>query len=63
LAPGPAEIAPDDLVTFFSLTEDDVAWLRAGHRLENHLGVAVQLCSLPWLGWCPTTCPVARPPR
>lgn len=49
----PTEIAADDLVTFFSPTDDDVTWLRGAHRPENQLGVVVQLCSLPWLGWVP----------
>ena len=62
LSAWPTEIASDDLVTFFSPTDDDVAWLRAAHRPENRLGVAVQLCSLPWLGWVPDElagCPAA----
>jgi hypothetical protein len=49
----PGEVADEDLVTFFTLTDDDLAWLGASYRLENRLGVAVQLCTLPWLGWVP----------
>jgi hypothetical protein len=39
---------------------DDLGWVRGFNRDENRLGVAVQLCTLPWLGWIPaelTGCP------
>ena len=49
----PDEIADEDLVTYFALTGDDLGWLASTVRLENRLGAAVQLCSLPWLGWIP----------
>ena len=49
----PGEIADEDLVTFFTLTGDDLAWLSTNYRDENRLGVAVQMCALPWLGWVP----------
>jgi uncharacterized protein DUF4158 len=49
----PDEIAAEDLVTFFTLSHDDVAWLGGFNRDDNRLGVAVQLCALPWLGWIP----------
>jgi hypothetical protein len=49
----PDELADDDLVTFFTLTSDDLGWLRSNVRAENRLGAAVQLCALPWLGWIP----------
>ncbi|MDP9356725.1 MAG: DUF4158 domain-containing protein [Chloroflexota bacterium] len=47
------EIAEQDAVTFFTLTGDDLGWVRGFNRDENRLGVAVQLCTLPWLGWIP----------
>lgn len=53
-------IAEHDAVTFFTLTDDDRAWLAGFHRADNRLGVAVQLCTMPWLGWIPqqlTGCP------
>jgi hypothetical protein len=64
----PAEIAEHDLITFFTLSSDDAAWLGGNVRPENRLGAAVQLCTLPWLGWIPddlTGCPsaTALPPR
>jgi Domain of unknown function (DUF4158) len=53
-------MADEDAVTFFILTGDDLAWLAGFNRDDNRLGVAVQLCTLPWLGWIPddlTACP------
>ena len=47
----PEEIADEDAVTFFTLTGDDLAWLAGFNRGDNRLGVAVQLCTLSWLGW------------
>jgi len=55
-------IADDDMVTFFTLTSDDLAWLGSNVCVENRLGAAVQLCAPPWLGWIPddlTGCPSA----
>lgn len=62
LSSWPAEIAEHDLITFFALTSDDAAWLSGNVRMENRLGAAVQLCTLPWLGWIHddlTGCPSA----
>jgi hypothetical protein len=62
----PGEIADDDLVTFFTLTGDDLAWLGRNVRVENRLGAAVQLSALPWLGWIPdelSGCPSAAVER
>jgi hypothetical protein len=62
LSSWPDEIAEHDQVTFFALTSDDAAWLSGQVRVENRLGAAVQLCTLPWLGWIPddlTGCPSA----
>jgi TnpA family transposase len=53
LSSWPDEIAAEDLVTYFTLTGDDLSWLRTTVRAENRLGAAVQLCALPWLGWIP----------
>lgn len=50
----PTEIADDDLVTFFRLEGEDLAWLGREHRgPANRLGLALQLCTLPWLGFVP----------
>jgi len=62
----PSELADDDLITFFTLTDDDLGWLGPNYRYENRLGAAVQLCALPWLGWIPdelTSCPSAAVDR
>ena len=66
LSSWPDEIAEHDLVTFFTLTSDEVAWLGGNVRVENRLGATVQLCTLPWLGWVPddlTGCPSAAVSR
>jgi hypothetical protein len=58
----PGEIADEDAVTYFTLSDDDLSWLAGFHRPENRLGVAVQLSALPWLGWIPDAlagCPAA----
>lgn len=49
----PEETAYEDAVTFFTLIGDDLAWLAGFSRDHNRLGVSVQLCALPWLGWIP----------
>jgi TnpA family transposase len=62
LSSWPDEVADDDLVTYFTLTGDDLGWLASNVRVENRLGAAVQLCALPWLGWIPdelSACPAA----
>lgn len=56
----PDAIGADELIRFFTLMPGDVAFVN-GHRGEaNRIGVAVQLCTLPWLGFVPdevTTAP------
>jgi hypothetical protein len=47
------EISREELVRYFTLTPADEAFL-AGHRRQgNRLGLAVQLCTLPSLGFVP----------
>lgn len=56
----PDEIADVDAVTYFTLSDADVSWLAGFNRQHNRLGVAVQLSTLPWLGWIPddlASCP------
>ncbi len=43
----------DELIRFFTLTPSDEAFVRSHRGSSNHLGVAVQLCTLPWLGFVP----------
>jgi hypothetical protein len=50
----PAEVGRDELARYFRLTADDVDWVnRTGRGVPNKLGLAVQLCVLPWLGFVP----------
>ena len=53
LSSWPDEIAVEDVVTYFTLSADDLSWLAGFNRQQNRLGVAVQLSTLPWLGWIP----------
>jgi hypothetical protein len=58
----PDEIADEDAVTYFTLSAEDLSWLGSFNRQQNRLGVAVQLSTLPWLGWIPddlASCPPA----
>ena len=49
----PEVIGADELIRFFTLMPGDVAFV-SGHRGEaNRIGIAVQLCTLPWLGFVP----------
>ncbi len=56
------EIGQDELVRFFTLTPDDIAFVvsRRGRSAVNLLGLAVQLCTLRWLGFVPAE--VSRAP-
>jgi len=57
----PDAIGADELIRFFTLMPGDVAFVN-GHRGEpNRIGIAVQLCTLPWLGFVPDE--VADAPR
>jgi Domain of unknown function (DUF4158) len=53
LSSWPDEIADEDAVTYFTLSADDLSWLAGFNRQHNRLAVAVQLSTLPWLGWIP----------
>ena len=58
----PAEIAAEDLVTYFTLAADDQRWLADEHRgAANQLGLGLQLCTLPWLGFVPDDLATAPP--
>ncbi|MEI6624549.1 MAG: DUF4158 domain-containing protein, partial [Actinomycetes bacterium] len=49
----PAEIAADDLVRYFTLLPADMSFIKAHRGAANRIGVAVALCTLPWLGFVP----------
>lgn len=63
----PDAVTGDELAVFFTLPGEDVRWLVQEHRgAGNRLGLAVQRCALPWLGWVPddlTGCPAAAVAR
>lgn len=49
------DIGTDDLIRYFTLTGADVAFVDPGRGRGpgDRLGLAVQLCTLPWLGFVP----------
>jgi len=47
------EINRAELIRYFTLTGADEAFVRQFRTGRNVLGVAVQLCTLPWLGFVP----------
>jgi hypothetical protein len=52
------ELSREELVRYFTLTPADESFLIGHRRQGNRLGVAVQLCTLPWLGFVPRRCRV-----
>jgi Domain of unknown function (DUF4158) len=56
----PGHAGPEDVERFFELSPDDLCWVPS-HRGDARLGVAVQLCSLRWLGFVRD--PLAELPR
>jgi Domain of unknown function (DUF4158) len=50
------DIDRDQLIRFFTLTPADVAFIDPGRGRgpPERLGLAVQLCTLPWLGFVRT---------
>lgn len=53
LSTWPPEVAHSDLVAHFNLGVDDLRWVRPHRGAVNRLGLAVQLCALPFLGFVP----------
>ena len=47
------EIGRVELIRHFTLTGADEAFVRKFRGSRNVLGAAVQLCTLPWLGFVP----------
>ncbi|MFE4799822.1 DUF4158 domain-containing protein [Streptomyces sp. NPDC056708] len=54
-------IGKDELIRYFTLTSADQAFLSKFRRAQNVLGAAVQLSTLPWLGFVPDDVPSAPP--
>jgi hypothetical protein len=57
------DIGRDDLIRSFTLTRADVAFVDPGRGRgpTDRLGLAVQLSTLPWLGFVPDEVPAAPP--
>jgi hypothetical protein len=57
------DIGRDDLIRYFTLTPADVAFLHPGRGRgpADRLGLAVQLATLPWLGFVPDEVRAAPP--
>jgi hypothetical protein len=53
------EIGRAELIRFFMLTPADEEFVRRFRDKRNVLGAAVQLCTLPWLGFVPDDVPAA----
>jgi len=47
------EPARAELIRYFTLAPADEAFVRKFRAQDNVMGVAVQLCTLPWLGFVP----------
>ena len=57
------EITRDELIRFFTLTSANRAFVDPGRgrSARDRLGLAVQLCTLPWLGFVPDDVTAAPP--
>ncbi|MDF2706444.1 MAG: transposase [Nonomuraea muscovyensis] len=57
------EISADELIRYFTPTSADVAFVDPGRgrRSVDQLGMLVQLCTLPWLGFVPDDVASAPP--
>ena len=55
------EIGREELFRFFTLTPADLAFIDPGRGPADRLGLAVTLCTLPWIGFVPDE--VAAAPR
>ncbi|MFF3671179.1 DUF4158 domain-containing protein [Microtetraspora malaysiensis] len=57
------EISADELIRYFTPTPADVAFVDPGRgrRSVDQLGMLVQLCTLPWLGFVPDDAASAPP--
>jgi len=57
------EIGRDELARFFTLTPADVAFVDPGRGRgpADRLGLAIALCTLPWLGFVPNKVTAAPP--
>ena len=49
----PKEISNEDIITFFTLSDEDLKIIKKRRRPHNQLGFAIQICSLRYLGFSP----------
>ena len=61
LAGFPEDIPHWDLITSFTLTEQDHTFIKTYRNDAHRLGVALQLCAVRYLGFCPTHLHAAPP--
>lgn len=57
----PDSITPDDLITYFTLSQEDLAEVNKRRRDHNRLGFALKVCALRYLGFCPEDLATAPP--
>ena len=57
----PAELEPESLDRFCTLSRPDLAEVRRRHGDQNRLGWSLQLCGLRMLGFCPDDVTTAPP--
>ena len=57
------DIGRDNLIRYFTLTQADAAFVDTGRGRgpADRLGLAVELCTLPWLGFVPDAVRSAPP--
>ena len=55
------EISREELIRYFTLTPAEVTFVGAKRSPTTTLGMAVQLCTLPWLGFVPDEVTAAPP--
>ncbi len=46
----PADLTADDLITYFRLSESDLNLIAPQRGAHNRLGIALQLCTLRFMG-------------
>jgi TnpA family transposase len=49
----PDSVSPPELMIYFALSDNDLAFINPYRSDANRLGVALQLCSMRYLGFCP----------
>jgi hypothetical protein len=55
------ELSRAELFRYFTLTQADLAFVDPGRGPADRLGLAIALCTLPWLGFVPDAVAAAPP--